>query len=60
VEKPTTNLPPILMRFTIGQCKRTSVIVLIFTTYNSLQRIVDAEIDVDTIYFDEAHNSVTA
>jgi len=31
---------------------------LIFTTYNSLQRLVDAEIDVDTIYFDEAHNSV--
>ena len=31
---------------------------LIFTTYNSLQRIVDAGIDVDTIYFDEAHNSV--
>lgn len=31
---------------------------LIFTTYNSLQRLADAEIDVDTIYFDEAHNSV--
>ena len=31
---------------------------LVFTTYNSLQRLVDAEIDVDTIYFDEAHNSV--
>ena len=31
---------------------------LIFTTYNSLQRLVDTEIDVDTIYFDEAHNSV--
>ena len=31
---------------------------LIFTTYNSLQRLVDAEIDVNTIYFDEAHNSV--
>ena len=31
---------------------------LIITTYNSLQRLVDAEIDVDTIYFDEAHNSV--
>ena len=31
---------------------------LIFTTYNSLQRLVDAEIDVDTIFFDEAHNSV--
>jgi len=31
---------------------------LVFTTYNSLQRLVDAEIDVDTIYFDEAHNSI--
>ena len=31
---------------------------LIVTTYNSLQRLVEAEIDVDTIYFDEAHNSV--
>ena len=30
---------------------------LIVTTYNSLNRLVDAEIDVDTIYFDEAHNS---
>ena len=31
---------------------------LIFTTYNSLSRLQDAEIAVDTIYFDEAHNSV--
>ena len=31
---------------------------LIFTTYHSLHRIQEAEIDVDTIYFDEAHNSV--
>ncbi len=31
---------------------------LIFTTYNSLSRLQEAEIDVDTIYFDEAHNSV--
>jgi len=31
---------------------------LIFTTYNSLRRLVDAEIEVHTIYFDEAHNSV--
>ena len=31
---------------------------LIITTYNSLQRLVDAEIDVDTIYFDESHHSV--
>ena len=32
--------------------------LLIFTTYHSLHRIQEAEIDVDTIYFDEAHNSV--
>ena len=31
---------------------------LIVTTYNSLSRLAAAEIDVDTIYFDEAHNSV--
>ena len=31
---------------------------LIFTTYNSLNRIQEAGIKVDTIYFDEAHNSV--
>lgn len=31
---------------------------LIFTTYHSLSRLEKSEIDVDTIYFDEAHNSV--
>jgi len=31
---------------------------LIITTYHSLSRLQSAEIDVDTIYFDEAHNSV--
>ena len=32
--------------------------ILIFTTYHSLHRIVESNIVVDTIYFDEAHNSV--
>ena len=41
-----------------GACIAAGKHQLIFTTYNSLQRLVDAEIDVDTIYFDEAHNSV--
>ena len=31
---------------------------LIFTTYHSLHRIQESDICVDTIYFDEAHNSV--
>ena len=32
--------------------------VIIFTTYNSLDRIQQADIEVNNIYFDEAHNSV--
>jgi superfamily II DNA or RNA helicase len=39
-------------------CKVTNRHQLIFTTYHSLNRLQEAEIDVDTIYFDEAHNSV--
>ena len=31
---------------------------LIFTTYHSLHRIQESDISVDTIYFDESHNSV--
>jgi len=31
---------------------------IIFTTYHSLHRIEESGINVDTIYFDEAHNSV--
>ena len=31
---------------------------IIFTTYHSLHRIVESDISIDTIYFDEAHNSV--
>ena len=31
---------------------------IIFTTYHSLHRIQESDIVVDTIYFDEAHNSV--
>ena len=31
---------------------------IIFTTYNSLHRVMEADIEVNNIYFDEAHNSV--
>jgi superfamily II DNA or RNA helicase len=39
-------------------CKASNTHQLIFTTYHSLYKIQEAAIDVDTIYFDEAHNSV--
>lgn len=31
---------------------------LIFTTYHSLHRVVESEIEIDTVHLDEAHNSV--
>jgi len=39
-------------------CETANVHQLIFTTYNSLNKIVDAGIDVDIMYCDEAHNAV--
>jgi superfamily II DNA or RNA helicase len=42
-----------------ANCARTAgENLLIFTTYNSLDRLRQADIEVNTIYFDEAHNSV--
>jgi superfamily II DNA or RNA helicase len=38
--------------------ENTSGHKLIFTTYNSLQQLQKADVEVDTIYFDEAHNSI--
>ena len=46
------------IRFLNAICKDLGAHQLIFTTYHSLHRIVESGIKVDTIYFDEAHNSV--
>ena len=52
----TTNSDKISL---FANCARTSgENLIIFTTYNSLERIQQADIEVNTIYFDEAHNSV--
>ena len=42
----------------VDMCHTVREHVIIFTTYNSLGRVMDSGISVDTIYFDEAHNSV--
>ena len=41
----------------VDMCQTMSEHVIIFTTYHSLHRVQDSGIAVDTIYFDEAHNS---
>jgi len=51
----STTSPAGIYDWAVQTYKRNRII---FTTYNSLQRIQQADIHVDTIYFDEAHNSV--
>ena len=51
----TTN--PQKIKLAVGMCQLGGCHQLIFTTYHSLHRIQEAGINVDTIYFDEAHNS---
>ncbi|QCW23012.1 helicase [Synechococcus phage S-B05] len=42
----------------VDMCQTMREHVIIFTTYHSLHRVQESGIAVDTIYFDEAHNSV--
>ena len=42
----------------VWSTKKCAFNQLIFTTYHSLHRVQESGINVDTIYFDEAHNSV--
>ena len=39
-------------------CYESNSHQIIFTTYHSLQRVMESDIVVDVVYFDEAHNSV--
>jgi len=52
----TTNSDKINSEFRL--CQENNQHLIIFTTYNSLHRIVESGIDIDVVYFDEAHNSV--
>ena len=49
----TTN--PLEIQGFVESCQGRKIL---FTTYHSLHRIQESGINVDTIYFDEAHNSV--
>ena len=45
-------------RISVWSTKNAASNQIIFTTYHSLHRVQESGIHVDTIYFDEAHNSV--
>ena len=49
---------PERIKLFVEMCNTVREHSIIFTTYHSLHRIVEAGINIDTIYFDEAHNSV--
>jgi len=49
----TTN--PLEIQGFVESCQGRKIL---FTTYHSLHRIQESGVNVDTIYFDEAHNSV--
>ena len=57
VEYFSTTKPEKIALF--NNCARTAgENCIIFTTYHSLHKVQEADIEVNTIYFDEAHNSV--
>ena len=52
----TTKVDQIQLHHNI--CKTAGEHEIIFTTYHSLRKLEEAGVEVDCIYFDEAHNSV--
>ena len=47
-----------VIRLHNNMCYESNSHQIIFTTYHSLQRVMESDIVVDVVYFDEAHNSV--
>ena len=47
-----------VIRLHNNMCCESNSHQIIFTTYHSLQRVMESDIVVDVVYFDEAHNSV--
>ena len=56
--KHFSSTKPEKIKLAVDMCKTAGIHTLIFTTYHSLHRVQESGIEVDTIYFDEAHNSV--
>jgi predicted helicase len=55
-KEPTTKSKDIAETYRIA--KKHDLPLILFCTYNSLKRLVDSEIPITVVYFDESHNSV--
>lgn len=55
-KSPTTIVDEIRDTYRIAQ--KAQLPLVLFVTYDSLERIVSAEIPVSVVYYDEAHNAV--
>ena len=57
-KSPTTNIEDIRDTYRIAQKLQKPLIL--FVTYDSLDRIVSSSIPVDAVYYDEAHNATSS
>ena len=53
-----SNTKPVNIHVFANTARNMGENCIIFTSYHSLHRMMEADIEVNTIYFDEAHNSV--
>ena len=53
-----SSTKPAMIQLFANTARAAGESCIIFTTYHSLPKVVDAGIDIDCAYFDEAHNSV--
>jgi len=56
-ESSTTSIDDIQHTYSVAQKAQQPLIL--FTTYQSLERVVGAKLPVTAVYFDEAHNAAT-
>ena len=56
-DSPTTEIDKIKRTYEVAQ--KANQPLILFTTYQSLDRVVAADLPITTVYFDEAHNACT-
>ena len=60
VKQLSSTTSPAEIRETYELAQKLDQPLILFTTYASLERVVESEIPIDAAYFDEAHNCVSS